>query len=120
MALAQAEILRKTGLVINPVHGVDQRVDTSSSTPTTIKGTVASDGSISGGSNFTVTHGGVGSYTVTFGAGFGSAPVVVATVNSVDLILSLSSISSTGFTVTVHTTSAVGQNAAFSFIAMST
>jgi len=47
-----------------------------------IQGVVAANGGVRSGSGFTVSHPGVGSYTITFGTPFVSAPAVTVTLRS--------------------------------------
>lgn len=115
----QSDILRKTGLVINPVHGVDQPVTTSSTSSETVvvSGIVSSGGSVTAGSGFTATRNSAGDYTVTFNTAFSSTPVVVMTGTAGFLMGNIAAASASSFEVIFKNTSGTATDSGFHFMA---
>jgi hypothetical protein len=64
----------------------------------TLRGTINSDGTIKSGTGFTVVKNSTGNYTVTFSTAFAVQPVVLVTALSLNLINSIGSVTTSGFT----------------------
>lgn len=99
-----------------------QRVDVQASGPTS--GLVNADGTIAGGTRFTVNHSATGTYQVTFTSPFSAAPAVLVTLANLpafgsnrNYIPGVSAVTVNGFTLTVASPSGVAADAAFNFAA---
>lgn len=123
MVLSGTEILRATGATIEPSPGVVTQAPPDSASITFITGSVnGATGAITAGTGFTVTHPSTGSYVITLPSPtFSAAPVVVGTViqsSGSSRILSISSVTSTGFGVQTTSDAGVGVDQNFNFIAV--
>lgn len=87
-----------------------------------LTGRIASAGTVTAGTGFTVNRSGTGTYDVTFTTAFTAAPTVLANpvAGASNLTATITNVATTGVTINTHTGTGSATNTDFHFVAFAT